>query len=493
MLVVPLLVYGFVISSWGWGQLLHLILNKKEIRETPLCVLAGFLHMVLIPYVLWVLHVPFPFSLGLTATVGLASALYFQYFRIWPWDYHLAIFILGCAALIIDYIPVMDDEFNLWASAPIRMFLEGTLLPKEASCWDTYTPLSHLWGMYFQFLIVFKSFAGDTGIYISRSTIWLTLIYYMKNSVSKRWDAQIVMVFAAYALTTLYRGRGYHSLVIESITYPIITYAFLMAKQFIETKNPTPYQEYTLGLSVLGGYMFKKSLIPLFVSWGYWAWGKVTLRSVLIFFIASLVVIVSWYLACMSHNELWQYKFQNGWWYNDRAMLVYKALYQRVLEFWPNWVLLVGGLFLLQDNKRFKIGVIVCISIYVIGLVVLYLQSFNVEEASRLASFKRYMTVLIVPTVLIAVYSALQRLKDKTPKDAITTFVLLALVLSPLLSYSRGDLTPIRQIRDDFFQSPQNETTIYHDKAHRYSQQLDYYARIFRLWGKTLKHQEIRQ
>lgn len=508
LLTLPLLVYGFIVSSWGWGQWLHVLLNKQKTQETPLCILAGFVHMCLVPYILWVLKVPLSISLGCTASIGLISAFYYRYFKAWPWDYHLGIVLLGLSAWVIDYSPFMDDEFNFWATSPLRMVLEGTLLPKESGCWDTYTPFSHIWGMYFQFLIVFKTFAGDTGIYISRATIWFTLIYAMKNSVSKRLDAQLVMVLVAYAMTTFYRRKGYHSLVIENIMYPLMTYVFLLAKQFIDSKNPNPFQKYTLGLSVLGGYMFKKSVVPLFASLGFWVWGKVTVRSALIFVVAALGVMLSWYTSCRGHAELWQYTFQDAWWYNERATMVYKALYERAVEFWPNWLLLASGLYFLNDQKRLRNGVFVFIILYFVGLVLLYLQSFNGEEASRLASFKRYLTVFIVPTVLVGVYSILEKykglsmslpkrvgqslkiLRDEKGVRVLTTFILLVTVLCPLYSYARGDQTPIRQVRDAFFNSPEKEIMVYHDKSSMYSQQLSYYARFFKIWGKTLNHQE---
>lgn len=490
LVVVPFLVYGFIVSSWGWGQLLHVLFNKEETQETPLCILAGFFHLCFVPYILWLAHVPLSISLGCAATGGLISAFYYRYFKAWPWDYHGGLIILAFAAWVIDYIPYMDDEFNFWASSPVRMFLEGTLLPAECGCWDTYTPFAHIWGMYFQFLVICKSFAGDTGIYISRATIWFTLIYCMKNSVSRRWDAQIAMVLVAYAMTTFYRRKGYHSLVIENIMYPVVTYVFLLAKQFIDSKKPTPFQTYNLGVSALGAYMFKKSVVPLFASLIYWVWGKVKVRSALVFVLSALTIMGSWYLSCRGHAELWQYKFQDGWWFSDRAMVIYQALYERAVEFWPNWLLLAGGIYLLKDNKRFRNGILIFIAIYTIGLVFLYLQSFNPEEASRLASFKRYLTVFIVPVVLMGVYCVLQLFAPKKPQDGLSTLILLVTVLCPLYSYARGELTPIRQVRDDFFNSPQKEITIYHDKSSMYAQQLSYYARLFKQWGKTLKHQE---
>lgn len=449
--------------------------------------------MLGVPYLLWVLNITSILTaLALTFSLGMLSSLYYRYFNVWPMDYHLGLAVMALCALLIDYVPFMDDEFNLWASGPIRMTIENTLLPTARSQWDTYTPFANIWGLYFQQLIQFQTFAGDTGIYLSRATLWFTLIYGMKESVGKRLDGRILMVLIAFGMTSLYRAKAFHSLVIEGALFPIIIYNLMCAKNFLNSQDAQKKFPIPLGLGLISSYMFKKTLIPLLFSFFYWAYKRVKIPALIGFVILFCLVALSWHHACSKLPELWRYGFSEGWWYDARAMTVYKALYIHLVKYWNHWLLLALGFWMMSKNPKLASGWSIFVVIYAIGLIVTYLQSFTDLEASKLASFRRYLSLCIVPTVIMGAYCWLSTWKSKpSTKDFVTTPLLLITLLGPLFYYSHDHGTVAQEARDRLFNSNDLQLIVKvssdPEKDHALKQQYGYYGRIFSYWNKELK------
>lgn len=315
----------------------------------------------------------------------------------------------------IDYTAYKSDEFSHWLAAPKAFYHSNTLIPTSTRLmFLSYTPFWTLFSVFTQYF-TFDSF-NESVIYCVRlGFIFSFLVYVCEAFKTKNTALMLFFVSASYLILSGYSG----ALLVEMPQYIALSaILFHLHATTSRTSNTidNPHDIAIFLLLVACAYFSKKSMIAAMIPMLFVF--MFTIRKHIIFTVAGVFLLLglylSWKFSTVSVENVWNMSFQGNWYVSDRAYHVYKEFFGLSVKCTGQYILVFIALVLMYRHSLPLFSFYALFSLfYTLGLMMTYILAFSGYEGAYCLAYKRYMSIVFVPSYLYILLHVIKYVEEK--------------------------------------------------------------------------------
>lgn len=337
------------------------------------------------------------------------------------------------------------DEFNHWGLIIRNMFLFDSFGTNAESIvvYNDYPPFTAC----FQYLFLKIQNVYDEGIIIMAQSV-LYLLFIMPVTKNLKWNFKgaIKTVFLIAFLPMIFFKNFYLEILVDGILG--VVFAYTVYSGYVETDEKIKYAKVLSGLIMLS--LTKTTGIALAVL----AILMIGIKSVIdkkkemkfiaIVLLITILVISAWYIKVKNAQKMWDFT-ELAESESDRdekevtenfvqAIIKGQGITEKRLTVLSATMVLMAFAIILDSklkdkNLRFYlVAMFVCVPMYLIGMLMIYLKIFQPIEAIVLACFDRYASTILLAVAAFIVYVSQEKIVSSMKENIIIIFLIFAVI-----------------------------------------------------------------